>query len=201
MSDPAAPAPAPAADADASGWRLPWAGGCRCGALRFAVTAPPMLSAACHCRGCQRMTGSAFSLTLMLPEAGFALTQGSSIRGGLGGALERGCAGATGLAEAEAAEQGGDGLPPSGIDHRICPACGSWVFTRIAAFGGLVNLRATMLDDAGWTVPFLETMRADALPWAGTPAPHRHDRFPGPEAFPALLAAYAAEGARPGRPG
>ena len=64
-----------------------------------------------------------------------------------------------------------------------------------------MNLRATMLDGAAWVVPFLETMRAEALPWAATPAPHVHDRFPAPEAFPRLLAAFAAEGARPGRAG
>ncbi len=181
-----------------AGWDLPWEGGCRCGALRLRVVAAPLLSAACHCRGCQRMTGSAFSLTLMLPEAGLEVRAGETRRGGLGGALELGCAGPSGRAEAEA---GGHGLAPSAIDHRLCPCCGSWVFTRIAAMGGIVNLRATMLDGAAWVVPFLETMRAEALPWAATPAPHVHDRFPAPEAFPRLLAAFAAEGARPGRAG
>ena len=29
-------------------WKLPWEGGCRCGEVRFRVTAPPLLSAACH---------------------------------------------------------------------------------------------------------------------------------------------------------
>lgn len=185
-------------DASAQGWALPWEGGCRCGAVRLRVTAAPLISAVCHCRGCQRMTGSALSLTLMLPQGGLEILAGETRRGGLGGALEQGCAGAAGRAEAEAA---GDGLSPSAIDHRLCPCCGSWLFTEIAAMGGIVNLRATMLDEAGWVVPFLETMRAEALPWAATPAPHRHDRFPAPEAFPGLLAAYAAEGARPGGAG
>ena len=174
-------------------WSLPWEGGCRCGALRFRVSAPPLISAACHCRGCQRMTGSAFSLTLMVPEAGFAVIAGAARRGGLGGALERGEAGPAGLAEAAAP----GGPPPSELDHRLCPACGSWVFTRLAAMGGIVNLRASMLDDAAWVAPFIETMRDEALPWALTPAPHGYARFPDPEAFPQLLAAYAARGARP----
>tara|TARA_R110000751_G_scaffold36104_1_gene88402 strand:- start:996 stop:1580 length:585 start_codon:yes stop_codon:yes gene_type:complete len=194
VSDPASARPA----SESAGWSLPWEGGCRCGALRLQVTAAPILSAVCHCRGCQRMTGSAFSLTLMLPAEGVAITRGETRRGGLGAALESGCAGPAGIAEAEAS---GAGLPPSAIDHRLCPVCGSWVFTRIEALGGMVNLRAPMLDEAAWVVPFVETVRAEALPWVVTPAPHRFAGFPGPEDFPALAAAFAAEGARPGGAG
>lgn len=35
-------------------------GGCACGALRYRVTANPLIVYACHCRNCQRLTGSAF---------------------------------------------------------------------------------------------------------------------------------------------
>ena len=62
-------------DASAQGWALPWEGGCRCGAVRLRVTAAPLISAVCHCRGCQRMTGSALSLTLMLPQGGLEIHQ------------------------------------------------------------------------------------------------------------------------------
>ena len=31
---------------------LPAVGGCRCDRLRFTITAAPMLTSACHCRGC-----------------------------------------------------------------------------------------------------------------------------------------------------
>lgn len=33
-------------------------GGCACGAVRYRVTSPPMIVQACHCRLCQRQTGS-----------------------------------------------------------------------------------------------------------------------------------------------
>ena len=52
--------------------KLPIEGGCRCGRVRFRLSEQPWLEAACHCRGCQRMTASAFSTTLVVPEAGFA---------------------------------------------------------------------------------------------------------------------------------
>ena len=66
-------------------WKLPWEGGCRCGAVRIRVTKPPLLAMACHCTGCQRMSASAFSLTLTLPADGFAVTRGEPVIGGLQG--------------------------------------------------------------------------------------------------------------------
>lgn len=39
-------------------WQLPWTGGCRCGRVRIRITAPPMLTTACHCTDCQRMSAS-----------------------------------------------------------------------------------------------------------------------------------------------
>jgi hypothetical protein len=33
----------------------PWEGGCLCGQVRVKVSAPPLLTMACHCTGCQRM--------------------------------------------------------------------------------------------------------------------------------------------------
>jgi len=35
-------------------------GGCACGAIRYELTADPMIVHACHCRDCQRITGGAF---------------------------------------------------------------------------------------------------------------------------------------------
>ena len=69
-----------------SGWNLPWEGGCRCGRTRVRVGAPPLLAAACHCAGCQRMTASAFSLTLVTPSEGFEVIAGDPVIGGVYGA-------------------------------------------------------------------------------------------------------------------
>lgn len=62
---------------------LPCNGGCRCEQLRFQATAPPILTMACHCTGCQRMSASAFSLTAMFPTNGFVVTKGEPVIGGL----------------------------------------------------------------------------------------------------------------------
>ena len=60
-------------------WKLPWDGGYRCGQTRIRVDAPPLLSSACHCTGCQRISASAFALTLAIPSDGFAVTKGRPV--------------------------------------------------------------------------------------------------------------------------
>ena len=105
-------------------WKLPWQGGCRCGQTRIRVTAAPLLASACHCTGCQRMTASAFSLTLTLPAAGFEVVVGEPVIGGLHGATR----------------------------HHFCPYCMSWMFTRPAGMDEFVNLRpsVTFIEGARW---------------------------------------------------
>ena len=41
-------------------------GGCTCGAVRYRMTGAPLFVHCCHCRWCQRETGSAFALNAMV---------------------------------------------------------------------------------------------------------------------------------------
>ena len=43
-------------------------GGCACGAVRYRLTAPPLIVHACHCRDCQKLTGSAFVLNMWIEK-------------------------------------------------------------------------------------------------------------------------------------
>jgi hypothetical protein len=43
-------------------------GGCLCGAVRFRVVGEPRAVYACHCRFCQRLTGSAFNVEGAFPR-------------------------------------------------------------------------------------------------------------------------------------
>ena len=142
---------------------LPADGGCRCGAVRFRLTEPPVVTAVCHCHGCQRMTGGAYSTTATVSVGGFAVTQGEPVRGGM---------------------REGPGI------HRHCPDCLSWVFTEIEGMD-FVNVRATMFDDATWFAPFMESQTMEALPWALVAAPRTFERFPQPEQYAELMQAYA----------
>ena len=41
-------------------------GRCACGNIRYRLTAAPMIVHACHCRDCQRLSGSAFAINLWI---------------------------------------------------------------------------------------------------------------------------------------
>ena len=53
-------------------------GGCQCGAVRYAVAEAPPRLYVCHCRECQKQSGSAFGMSLIVPRAAFAITQGEA---------------------------------------------------------------------------------------------------------------------------
>lgn len=140
------------------------AGTCRCGATRFALAADPVRTAACHYRGCQRMTGSAFSPRAMAPAEAIAVTQGAPVIGGLHGPEQH---------------------------HHFCPDCLSWMFTRIEGLP-FANVRSALLDDPACTRPFIETMTAEKRDWATTPAAHAFAGFPPPpDEYGPLMAAFA----------
>ena len=96
-------------------------GACRCGRVRFEITKSPLITMACHCTGCQRMTASAFSLGVAVPEDGFRVNAGETAVGGLHGAIE----------------------------HRFCAHCMSWLFSRMPG-AGFVNVRSALLDGEAW---------------------------------------------------
>jgi hypothetical protein len=41
-------------------------GGCSCGAIRYRLTSDPLFTNCCHCLNCQRQTGSAFVINLLI---------------------------------------------------------------------------------------------------------------------------------------
>ncbi len=51
-------------------------GRCTCGAVRYRMTSPPLFVHCCHCRWCQRETGSAFVLNAMIEADRVVLLQG-----------------------------------------------------------------------------------------------------------------------------
>ncbi len=144
--------------------KLPAEGSCRCGEVRLKITAPPMITMACHCRGCQKMSASAFSCSAAIPTAGFEVTAGEPVIGGAHG---------------------------DDIHHYHCPRCKSWIFTRMVGMDFFVNLRPTMLDDASWFAPFVETYTSTKFPWAQSGAVHGYPEFPQLDAFEGLMKEFA----------
>ncbi|MEN3972383.1 GFA family protein [Sphingomicrobium sp. XHP0235] len=138
-------------------------GSCRCGAVRFAATGSPLVTMACHCRGCQQMTGGAFSLSSLYPWDKVEVLEGQTVRGGLG----------------------------TGPDHQHCAKCHSWLWTTPDGLEGYANVRSSQFDDAAAHRPFIEVHLSEALPGATGVAQKAFDGVPDAETFPKLFAAYA----------
>jgi hypothetical protein len=51
-------------------------GGCTCRSVRYRMTSTPMFVNCCHCRWCQRETGTAFALNALIESDRLQLTQG-----------------------------------------------------------------------------------------------------------------------------
>ncbi|WP_127091876.1 GFA family protein [Aquabacter cavernae] len=52
-------------------------GGCLCGAVRYGVDAPPVVSCHCHCSLCRRASGAAFVTWTTIPVAALRWTRGT----------------------------------------------------------------------------------------------------------------------------
>ena len=142
---------------------LPLHGHCRCGATRIRITRPPLLTAACHCTGCQRMSASAYSLSVAVPAEGFAVLEGHPVLGGAGHDM-----------------------------HHFCPSCLSWMFTRPPGLDWFVNVRPTMFTGIDWFAPFVDTFTREALPWVQPVAPHSFAGLPAMEEYGQLIRDYAS---------
>lgn len=151
-------------------WKLPWNASCLCGRVKMRITAPPLVAMACHCTGCQKLTSGPYSLTLMLPDEGFAVLEGETARGG---------------------------LHRDESHYHYCAHCKSWLYTTAPALGPFVNFRPTMLEDASWVVPYVESYVSEKLPGVVSGAKHSFEKFPVREQYPELVAGFAREGARP----
>ena len=138
-------------------------GACRCGEVRFHAEGAPLVTMACHCRGCQRMSASAFSLSSLYPADRFQVTEGEAVRGGL----------------------------RTGPSHMFCGSCMTWLYTVPEGMDEFVNVRSAMLDDAAEHRPFIETYRGEGFDWANSGAARSYESVPEDSEFGGLIGAYA----------
>lgn len=114
------------------------------------LTAPPLLTLACHCHDCQKLSASAYTLTSMFPGNSFSCT-GDLTQGGRG---------------------------TDGRAHYYCSNCLSFIFSRIGGADQRINLRTSVLDNAGSLAPFVELMTDEKVPWVDVPAVHSFPQYP-----------------------
>ena len=56
--------------------KLPQTGGCLCGAVRYKIIQPPLVTCTCHCTVCQKLTGNALSSALLVPAEACRFREG-----------------------------------------------------------------------------------------------------------------------------
>jgi hypothetical protein len=126
-------------------------GGCLCGRVRYVVTGEPMRSGLCHCRDCQRYTGSAFEPWLLLATNQVSLHGDMKTFGMTGGSGQV-------------------------IHRRFCVNCGSGVVNEVDVLPGAIIVLAGTLDDPTVFVPTVEIYCSAAQPWVNDR--RERQRFP-----------------------
>lgn len=129
---------------------LPLTGGCICGAIRYAITHEPLDVYACHCTQCQRITSSAFSIGVVVPDDAFRVTGGQA-REAPGGTADSGRA----------------------KTRFVCPDCGTWLYGKArpgTTFRGMIRVvRGGTLDDTGGLRPSTHYWTRSKQPWVVLP--------------------------------
>ncbi|MFN3960549.1 MAG: GFA family protein [Parvularculaceae bacterium] len=120
---------------------LPLSGGCFCGALRYQLSAPPLMIYNCHCTNCQKITGSAFTVAATVIESALVFTKGAPKRVGW------------------KADSGNERF---GL---FCGDCGSRIANGQTPSIGMLSLRAGTFDDTSWVEPVGDIWTKSAQGW------------------------------------
>ena len=131
-------------------------GGCLCGRVRYTLSGDPVFSGLCHCRNCQRYTGSAFETVVAFPSASVSI-------------------------EGELKTYNDTGDSGQQVRRRFCPNCGSGVVAEADVLPDVSLVLAGTLDDPSAFAPAMEIYCASAQSWvhAGGERP-RFDKMPPP---------------------
>ncbi|HKQ60988.1 MAG TPA: GFA family protein [Candidatus Polarisedimenticolaceae bacterium] len=119
----------------------PLEGGCACGDVRYRVAGAPLFVHCCHCRNCQRHTGSAFVINLLIEAACVELLQGDP-------------------APTVMPLNGGS---PNTIFR--CPRCAVAVWSEYGGRSEVRFVRAGTLDDPSAIAPDVHIYTRSKLPW------------------------------------
>lgn len=122
----------------------PYAGGCQCGAVRYVLTAEPIRTVACHCKECQRQSGSAFGMSMIVPEKSLTIT----------GLTKR---------FARIADNGNQN---TGV---FCPECGVRICQIPRYIEGVLVLKPGTLDDTSWVRPNYFVWMKSGQGWVPVP--------------------------------
>jgi hypothetical protein len=119
-------------------------GRCLCGQIQYSANADPAIIAVCHCKNCQKQTGTAFSLIVGIPRSTI------SIQGKLKTFCDTGDSGQV-------------------VERNFCPECGSPIISNVAVMPELTFIKAGTLDDTSWLDPKMHIYCGSAQHWSLIP--------------------------------
>lgn len=120
-------------------------GGCQCGAVRYEFSGEPTVVYACHCQECQRQSGSAFAMALVVPYERFRITRGEP---------------------RSFARTGESGRTLLGW---FCPECGTRLYHTPGQLAQNCNLKPGTLDDTSWLRPTVHVWTRSKQAWVEIP--------------------------------
>ena len=121
-------------------------GGCACEKMRYRLASRPMFVHCCHCKDCQRQTGSAFVINALIETDRVEKLKG----------------------ESKAVAVPTD----SGLPHDIhrCPSCEAAIFSHYGGRQALSFVRVGTLDEPSELPPDVHIYTRSKLPWVALPA-------------------------------
>lgn len=103
-------------------------GSCLCGGVRFSVSGRPIRMAQCHCRDCQKASGTGHMSNVIFPESDVALSGRTAHY-------------------ASTADSG------NVLTRHFCPTCGARLYLTTSARPGTIVMAAGAFDDSSWFKP------------------------------------------------
>ena len=115
-------------------------GGCLCGDVRYSASGEPKIASICHCKDCQKQSGSAFVEVVAVPDEAF------SISGAVSSFTNAGDSGRK-------------------LTRHFCPRCGSMLTIEAEGFPGVILIMGGTLDDTSWFKPAVQLFCDSMQPW------------------------------------
>ena len=143
--------------------KLPARGSCQCGNVQYQIVEDPLITYNCHCRECQKLSTSAFSLSMLLMRSGLEILSGDLQ------SWER------------PADSGSTAL------CWFCPTCGNRIYHENPAAPELIRLKPGTLEDTSELNPVAHLWTCREQPWM-----KRISELPRMETQPDLAAALEA---------
>ena len=120
-------------------------GGCQCGHVRYRLEGDAIALVVCHCSECQRQSGSAFGMSLIVPKNALVME------------------GATPKTFCRTADSG------KSVVCAFCPNCGTRIYHDPEAIADTVNIKPGTLDDRSGLEPKAHVWTVSKQPWVPIP--------------------------------